>query len=200
MKYVSIDIETTGLDPDKHQMIEFGAVLEDTENQLPIDELPKLRVLIVHEDYTSGPYCIKLHSKLFEELGNYTKVALPRRIDCSTWVTRSNEHGLAYIFNKWLDENGMKVKFGDKARKTIVAGKNFNGFDALFLKSYMNYRVQFHHRVIDPAALFTRLSDAEPPNLNECAKRAGVEFKGTGYHSAVSDATMVVELLRKGWK
>ena len=53
---------------------------------------------------------------------------------------------------------------------------------------------------MDPTTLFTKPTDKKPPNLDECAKRAGIEFKMNGYHSAVSDALMVVELLRAGWK
>ena len=202
MKYISIDIETTGLDPDKHQLIEFGAVLEDTENQLPIEELPKLRVLVVHDNYTANPYCIKLHAKLFEELGKYTKVGYPEEIDCQTWVTRTGEHGLARTFIKWLKKVGYldaDVGFGKAPSKVVVAGKNYNGFDAKFLQYYFNHKVPIHHRVLDPMPLFVRPTDQEPPNLNECAKRAGIDFKGTGYHTAVSDAIMVVELLREGW-
>jgi oligoribonuclease len=195
MKYVSIDIETTGLHPEKHQMIEFGAVIEDTENPLPIKELPRLRILVVHDNYVSNPYCIKLHSKLFEELGKYTKVSLAQRIDCSTWVIRgARPIDLGRRFRLWLINNGIDVE-----KKVIVAGKNFNGFDAKFLKRYIR-TTKIHHRVLDPMPLFVRPTDTEPPNLSECAKRAGIDFKGTGYHTAVSDAIMVVELLRAGRK
>ena len=40
MKYISIDIETTGLDPENCQILSIGAVIEDTLNQLPFEELP----------------------------------------------------------------------------------------------------------------------------------------------------------------
>jgi DNA polymerase III epsilon subunit-like protein len=63
----------------------------------------------------------------------------------------------------------------------------------------MTAKVPFHHRTLDPVTLFTRPCDKELPNLSECAKRAGIDFKGTGYHTAVSDAVMVIELLRAGW-
>ena len=34
MRYVSIDIETTGLDRQNDQVLEVGAVIEDTDKQL----------------------------------------------------------------------------------------------------------------------------------------------------------------------
>jgi hypothetical protein len=39
MKYVSIDIETGGLDA-RYSLLEFAAVVEDTADQLPLEELP----------------------------------------------------------------------------------------------------------------------------------------------------------------
>ena len=41
MKYLSLDIETTGLDKEKCSIIQFAAVVEDTSNPLPYHELPK---------------------------------------------------------------------------------------------------------------------------------------------------------------
>lgn len=200
MKYISIDIETTGLNPDVNQMIEFAAVLEDTENPLPVEGLPQLRILLPHDEYIINSYCIKLHSELFKTLGKLTY---------SEWETLGGDFysvrfskifvesyarkRLCKIFTSWLEANG----YSDK--KIVVAGKNFNGFDANFLKNYMP-TIKFHHRVLDPMALFIKSTDKLPPSLDECAKRAGVSFKEDGYHTALSDAMMVIELLREGWK
>ena len=40
MRYVSLDLETTGGNPDRHQIIELAAVVEDTRHVLPLAELP----------------------------------------------------------------------------------------------------------------------------------------------------------------
>lgn len=179
MRYISIDIETTGLDPLDNQMIEFAAVLEDTKNIRPIDELPKLRLLIKHELYTISQYCLTLHTNLYKELGENPNAICPEML-----------YG---IFTNWLLDNNYNEK------KVLVAGKNFNVFDLKFINEYTRGRIKFHHRTLDPATLFVRPDDIEPPSLKECAERAGIDFKGTGYHTALSDATMVVELLRAGW-
>jgi len=39
MKYISIDVETTGIDREKCQILSIGAVIEDTENIKPIKDL-----------------------------------------------------------------------------------------------------------------------------------------------------------------
>ena len=53
MPYVSIDIETTGLDPDTCQILEIGAVWDDWTK--PIDQLPTYRRLVVHSEYRGTP-------------------------------------------------------------------------------------------------------------------------------------------------
>ena len=190
MKYVSIDIETTGIDPNKHQMIEFGAVIEDTENMIDLDKLPTFRALIQHNDYVVNPYCLTLHTELYKEICSHKE-----NIYTKDFVVLKDGKLLGGAFANWLGLNGIDVD-----KKLNVAGKNFNGFDKLFLSKYMDGLVKFSHRALDPVALFVELNDVNPPNLAECAKRAGIEFTGKGYHTAVSDALMVVELLRKGWK
>jgi len=190
MKYVSIDIETTGLDPKKHQIIEFAAVIEDTVDIKPISELPRIRMLVVHNDYVS-PYCLGLHKDLFQKLSK-VKVYSWNRIAPDEYTCVPN--CLMGLFSEWLRTN----KFDISKNKVLVAGKNFNGFDAKFLNLLVK-RIKFHHRALDPTTLFTLPTDKEPPSLALCAERAGLEFKGDGYHSALSDAIMVIELLRKGW-
>ena len=42
MKYISIDLETTGLSSETCEVIEFGAVLDDLTTLQPIESLPKI--------------------------------------------------------------------------------------------------------------------------------------------------------------
>lgn len=44
MKYISIDIETTGLNPAVDQILEIGAILEDTLNPSTYDNAQKFNV------------------------------------------------------------------------------------------------------------------------------------------------------------
>ncbi len=55
---ISIDIETTGLDPDVHQILEFAAVLENGDT---------FQAVIKHENYVLSPYCLRLHKDLLPE-------------------------------------------------------------------------------------------------------------------------------------
>ena len=47
LPYVSIDIETTGLDPETCQTLEIGAVFDNWT--LPIRELPTFHCYVVHQ-------------------------------------------------------------------------------------------------------------------------------------------------------
>ena len=51
MIYVSIDIETTGVDPKIHDIVEFGAVIDDLANPQPLDKLPRFHALFKKDNY-----------------------------------------------------------------------------------------------------------------------------------------------------
>lgn len=74
MKYVSLDIETTGLDKNKNQVVEVGAVLDEIGSTIPIEELPKFRAVLLHDEMTMGLYCANLHRDLWAEIQNLPKI------------------------------------------------------------------------------------------------------------------------------
>lgn len=197
MKYVSIDIETTGMDCAKNQMIQFGAVIEDTDNVLPVEELPTFDALLLHYSYVVDPFCLDFHAKLYDKMGSVKGVEFEcqEKDNVTSVVTNVSKspQNLEILFKIFLKKNGI-----DANKKIIVAGKNFTGFDAGWVKPAMP-GLKFHHRVLDPVTLFVKDTDTQPPNLKQCAERANVSFKADGYHTAVSDAIMVIELLRSGW-
>jgi hypothetical protein len=80
--------------------------------------------------------------------------------------------------------------------KITVAGKNFNGFDKLFLKKATKentWMEWFHHRCLDPASMYVLPCDIALPSLQECLQRAGIEEVVT--HTAVEDALQVSKLI-----
>jgi oligoribonuclease (3'-5' exoribonuclease) len=70
MIYVSIDIETCGLDDKNHSILEFGAIIEDTDNPLPFETIPKFCTLLERPDnnYVGSPYALAMHKEIFQEL------------------------------------------------------------------------------------------------------------------------------------
>ena len=68
MKYISIDIETTGLDPENNDILSIGAIVEDSNNPLPFDQCPKFHVAIIREQLTGSPFALNLNKELIESI------------------------------------------------------------------------------------------------------------------------------------
>jgi oligoribonuclease len=186
MIYVSIDIETTGLNPKLHDIIEFAAVMDDLRTPRPIEELPKFHSYIKKELYRGDPYALSMHAEIFR------KIAMP--VEGENYFTIDE---LMIPFQNWLVKNGLKLDEKKKKYIVNVAGKNAGTFDVPFLKEKIkNWAdIQFSHQVIDPAVLYLDLkTDTSLPNSKTCMDRAGIA--GEVAHTALEDAIMVIKLLR----
>lgn len=196
MIYVSLDLETTGLDAENCQILSFGAIIEDTTKKLPFKDIPKFHAIILHEKIEGEPFALNMNKDLIGLINQYqigdeiTKKAL-EEVE-GEFVSPNH---LPYRFREFLNRNGFEYKAKDL--KLNVAGKNFATFDKLFLDKLYDWKKYFkvHQRVIDPTILFTDWqNDAELPNLGICKQRAG--FKNEVAHTAVEDAWDVIQLLR----
>lgn len=194
MKYVSIDIETSGLDPNRNQVLEIGAVYDNGDPIL--DNLPTLRLVLLHEQITFTPGAATMHKDLIKEIHD----ALEQRRKGQDvngnppWdkvvVYVRPEEAVDY-FLRWLIHWDALTD----SKKIIAAGKNLASFDIPFLKRLpMGEMLCFKHRILDPVTLYLRAEDKEPPNMETCCERAGIELEG--FHTAVADAMTVVKLLR----
>lgn len=189
MRYVSIDIETTGLNPETDQILEFGAVIDDTlRPDVPVEELPTFRKVIRSDRLSGTPMAIAINASLINFIASVEKpeenelFCLPK--------------DLGFEFFVWLRGHGFKIKNNSNAA-FVPAGKNYAGFDSRFLNKIPHWNTYLTpcHRTLDPAILyFDPLKDEKPPSLYECLERAG--FDATVKHTAVDDARDVVRLLR----
>jgi DNA polymerase III epsilon subunit-like protein len=192
--YIALDIETTGLEPKLHDIIEFGAVFDDLANPLPLDQLPRFHAYIKKSVYRGDPYALSMHPAIFK------KIAKPG--DGDNVIPLS---GLMWSLVNWLDKIHYPFNEKKKRYEVNVAGKNAAGFDIPFLKEHIpgrwpdekNYHeVYFKHRVIDPSILyFDPSKDDGLPDTKTCLERAGLG--GESPHTAVEDALLVVQLVRK---
>lgn len=182
MKYVSIDIETTGIDHKNCQIIEFAAVVDDLKNQKPLEELPKFHSYVKHKLYTGEPYALAMHAEIFKKLSKQENACLPEEL-------------LPNFFEFLIKKAEYKVPV-----EINVAGKNFANFDKRFLELLPNKDiVKFKHRTIDPSILYLDVeNDFELPGTSECLSRAGLD--NTVKHTALEDALAVVNLLRCKFK
>jgi oligoribonuclease len=189
MNYVSIDIETTGLEPALDQILEFAAVADDFDS--PIDDLPIFQRYIKWDRVRGNPFAMSMNAEILKTISN-SPIGFAGTLR-TTGCVRDDQ--LLYQFATWLkllqddfDFNPMNLK---------VAGHNASGFDVQFIKRLPGYGevVQFHHRVLDVGSLYFRPEDHELPATQKCLTRAGLG--GTPLeHRAVPDALNAVKLIR----
>lgn len=186
MRYLSIDLETSGSDPFRYQILEFAAVLEDTTlPQVPIEELPSLRLVVHHEELLGTPGALAMNARLLQEISDATaKNNLP------------HDHCLPpevlVRFAEFLDQQGVNRK-----RSLVAAGKNFASFDLPFIQQLPGYGelIKISNAVIDPAVLYLNWQkDKRLPNMSSCKTRAGLSEVVS--HQALDDARDIIRLLR----
>ena len=195
MRIVSIDLETTGLNPDTCEIIEFGAVLDNGDGK-PISEADTFRFRVKKSTYKGEPYALAMHSELFKTIAES---------HCD--YTEGNDligppYMLGRCFGQWLTARGVP------SHNFNVVGKNFANFDARFLNRMATGRTcfQWNHRILDPASMFVRRDDVSLPSTQECINRALMsEAFREDYealigvmHTALYDAQIVVALIREG--
>jgi DNA polymerase III epsilon subunit-like protein len=221
MKYISIDIETTGLDSEFNQILSIGAVIEDTLNQLPFEDLPKFHAVIKRESVYGSIFALNLNKDLIQAMKDYSEARTEdekKLVEESFGAKFYHEDEVVEALYQFCYRNGlvdldpnflnkqMKIVdgipypiLGSNMVKTYLtcAGKNFAGFDKKFLEKLPRWKQVFsiRSRVLDPGILFVDwINDESVPGLDECKKRAGID--GVVTHNAVEDAMDVVMLLR----
>jgi len=190
MQYVSIDIETLGLNPNTCDTIEFGAVLDtvDVDYVPPLERLPRFHCYLTKPNnvYQGEPYAMWMNASILKRIAD-------------------REEGFSYVpgdlldevFAEWLDDH---MVYEDALRKPkqkiVVAGKNFQAFDMRFLRRLgFGNRTRIHHRTLDPGSMFFDVKkDKVPPGLADCLERAGITKEVS--HNAVEDAIDVIRCIR----
>jgi len=202
MKYFSIDLEMTGLDPNNHQILEFAAIYEDTKTKLSREEIPKFERIINHKELVGSPVALNLNARLVKILAGLEDVWGNDKRD---YMEDYNIIGLGQLagdFYQFIYENLAKdaaFKSNKDGSITInVAGKNFGTFDLQFINQIKGFKnkVRISQRILDPAMFYFEHHDERLPNLLDCKKRAGLKGKVT--HKAIEDAWDVVQLIRLG--
>lgn len=209
LKYFVIDIETTGLlegeRSDEYQMLQFSAIYEDPELQLPFETIPKFNRFIRHPYYIGQSYALWLNSDILLKLSTDRG-----KIDPDPEIVNSYAQ-LMKDFKDWVLSLNQNAE-----NKTYIncAGKNFGTFDLQFIKkavkqyeiTYLEkYPIRFRHKILDPAILYVNDEDETLPGLEKCLERAGVkrEIQKDGSivtHDALLDNWDVIQLFRNKYR
>ena len=165
--YVSIDIETTGLDFKNHQILEFAAVA--WTNDGPVTELPEYSTIVRPQgDIVGCPYALNLNKKIIEalidpEVGKNINVALAQ-------------------FRGWLLNLGVT-----EDNPISVIGQNFGSFDLIFLKKSRLWPDDLiSHRMLDISTIV-----ATPEGMGSASVLGRPDFPGNP-HEALFDARVAM--------
>lgn len=183
LRYVSIDLETTGLEPNEgDQILQIAAVVDGGGLEgTPVEQLPTFNRVIHRTRVYGHPVAMAMNAELLKK--------------CAAEPAGNDEQAVFIDFECWLQQylDGNKI---------VGAGKNFGSFDLSFLRRAMDTKV-FHHRYLDPGMLyFDAKSDVRtPPNSEACINRLMDDYPHAGVwpvitHDALEDAQVMVRLIR----
>lgn len=200
MRYVSVDIETSGLDYEKNKILSFGAIIEDTTKKLPFDELPKFNAVVIQREIVGSPRALTMNSHLIDYIGQYLDADenLKKEIEKISGYKFYEEEKIVDEFYDFLGTQGYSTLVLNKPYTLNVAGKNFATFDKLFLEQLPKWKklIRVRQRIIDPSVMFCDWSNDDAlPSLTDCKKRANLDEVVS--HNALEDAWDVIQLLRK---
>ena len=194
MRYVSLDLETSGPDPLRHQVLELAVVLEDTRCPLPLAELPSFRRLLRHSEITGTAGALALNARLLAELA--AAQAGPAGAPELPADSCSPAEVLPQL-REFLRAQGYRPDAKDRVR-FIMAGKNVASYDLLFLRQLPGWGTLLRSEpaTLDPAVFYLNWhKDSRLPSLSICKARAQLPDTAVA-HEALADALDVVRLLR----
>jgi oligoribonuclease (3'-5' exoribonuclease) len=199
MKYVSFDSETTDLKPATGQLLEFVAVVEDTEHpEIPVDRLPTYHVRFIHEQLRGNAVALLMHAKsgLLQDL---TDAAVDGRFQ--RWVSEvhDNPATIRYLGGNMVEGAFVGLRtflerqgFGShEGPKPVLAGFQVGSFDKLWMPDW--FKDDCHHRVIEVGSVamgvdMTHWARTSPPASKDL---------GEPNHTALQDARNAILVLRR---
>jgi hypothetical protein len=213
MQFASVDIETTGIDPNKDAVLEIAAGCAQTIGEVkasgdfsiadvsryiyaPLDN--EIRILVIPDTpITADLYILAMHSRLWSEMSRFDKEMGKEKqvIKVSDSFFAVRKEKAWPIFHAWFRRVQPKGAMN-------CAGKNYAGFDARFLRRIdTGFDDLFRARVIDPAPLYYRSGDEKMPSTETCLERLKKEWPSMPAleaHNALDDARAVGWLVKAG--
>jgi oligoribonuclease (3'-5' exoribonuclease) len=180
--YISLDIETTGLDRISN-ILQIAMVYDDLET--PVKDLPKFNVKIFHNSFRySEPFALAMNAKLIKEMSvGYDKL------------------GEGWVHNQFAGESILRFMqqfTQDNTEKIVFAGKNVASFDIPMVRGMLDqkdltiFNKICHYKTIDVGSLYFDVfkENVSLSKINELTGRKEVS------HDALDDALDVVYAIR----
>lgn len=178
--YLSIDIETTSLDPKTGVILEVAAVYDDLES--PLEDLMRFHKIIDYsqEAFMGDAYAIQMNVDIFREM-------------CALKTPIAPVDFLEVVAKEWHTFLA-NLPEGKAGKRFTVAGKNAAGFDIPWLNHHLFATSAFKHKVLDPAPMYFQ-ELGKMASLLEIKKHIGLEDSVS--HGALDDALDVIKCIRE---
>lgn len=187
-KYISVDIETTGID-EKSYLLEISVIRDDLTS--PINELPYLYLPIRHDIITySEPYALGMNAELLKKMMD------------KNFKTYTPKEAILELINFLIITHKEDVDDKGKNRKIMFAGKNVASFDIPKLRAFIvKYGTEYelglfdqmiHYKTLDVGSLYfdTFKDNVSLSEINKITGRKEVT------HNSLDDAFDVVHAVR----
>jgi oligoribonuclease (3'-5' exoribonuclease) len=176
--YISIDIETTGTDPERHQVLEIAAVYNRQE--VDVMNCPRFQRIIDPGEIIGTSFALNMNARILACLasggGHDPRNAMDDLMD-------------------WVDD--LQRDFGIKQFHLI--GKNVGAFDLQFLKRMPGWGEEyFSYRHMEIGSIFSTPEGISGQSELLCAVAADAKIEGSP-HEALYDARVSLELARRFW-
>lgn len=195
--YVSLNIETTGIDPDTCDVLSLAAVLDTGEGT--VDDLPFIHMRLLHEKVQGDveTFSWESHRALLKDIHEGERTPAEYPIDAQ-WDGNVRPTSMVKTFHWWLAEHHPEWDSSGlvpQMTPITLAGKNVRGFDVSFLDAHFGFSeaTPIHHRAIDLGSVYWT-PEGGVPSTKECAERAGLDYEYR--HDALYNARFVVRALR----
>lgn len=190
MKLISIDIETTGVDPERDQIIEFAAVAFDPQPEIADSDgnvkrgretWDTFEGLIRYDRITGSPFALQMNHEILAEIAGAKETYRTIYPDAES---------LLIEFKQFL------IKHQDGTDHLHPAGKNFCNFDLQFLKRIPGWDdMPLRRRCLDVGSLVFNPNDGEIRNLKKCLEVVGIRKEIS--HRAIDDAFDVATIVSR---
>lgn len=167
MRLVALDLETSGRDPQTHQILQLGAVVFDTETRETLGEFERV---VHHSNILGEPVALAMNEKIIRQIS---------KEDAHYWPSVKSQ------FTEFLCEFALSC-YGDHiSHRPVAVGFNVGPFDVAFLNRVTNVP-WFSHRTIELGSLLMPMFGSHAPVASKDA--AKMLNKDDLDHTALQDA------------
>jgi len=164
MKFLSLSLETTGLDCNKNNLLEIGMIVHNTDEPKSYEDSKKTRFWIDSEFYKGAPYALVDNVEIFKQICDLRKENSRRLVKPDDAITR-----IMTFLRIHFAENGVFNQ------QIMVVSKN-PILDSDFLSKLKSFEnLPFQPKYLNPCSFFLNFEeDNGIPGLAKAKERAGL--------------------------